>query len=283
MKLIISLLIIVINIALSGVNPYYTNIKYDRHILYPLAGENKIDIMTNNTPKQFIDNPGIVNFLFSTFSCVDNIIDNSNGEDFIKLPFTVLKRELICLGDVDTRLSGFGVLWSGIFLISIILAYCIRYKNKYDKILFNFIFTILFALLLANPYSWWARYIPHLWAFPIFVCIAFLKTNNQRIKNFIVFSILTTMLINTAIQLKYVYLIEKQFHNNLRYKINNLKIYNKEIDIFSIYDYSFIEHLKQNAIKFRFVDAEYYNSHKDEFRTIPNTLTKDMQWKIKGN
>ncbi|MBO6086842.1 hypothetical protein J6P92_00655 [bacterium] len=281
-KLSLSFVIIAIFTVLSGINPYFTNIKHDRHPFYPLAGKNKIDIMTPNTPKQFVDKPYIVSYIISTFACTDNFINSIDKKIYIKVPFKIYKKEIYALGDSDTRIAGFGVLWSGILLMSLIIALFIRYRNQYDKRLFLLIFTILFLLLLINPYSWWARYAPHLWVIPVFICLATLKTNTSNIKNIISSLILVIMLANTSIQLKRVYSTEKHFRKFIEFEMNALKISNKKFEIFSISDYSFVEHLKQNSINFTFVDENYFNEYKNEFRRIPTNIDT-MYWRLRDN
>jgi hypothetical protein len=142
-----------------------------KHVLYPLAGAEKIDIMTHNMPSQFINKSMPYKLFMSTFSKVDNIQSQSNGPIQLKIPFTIQPEEIETLRLFDIRQCGFGIFWSGILLSSLILAFFIKIKDKKMRQQYYFILTLLLSSVLLNTENWWARYVPQFYAVPIFILL----------------------------------------------------------------------------------------------------------------
>ena len=63
----------------------------------------------------------------------------------------------------DVRISGFGHLFSGIFLISLFLSLFLLKKKKG-----GLIFSAIYLTTLLNPICWWARFVPQLHLLPVF-------------------------------------------------------------------------------------------------------------------
>ena len=277
-----SILLILILIILSGINPYYTNIKQDRNPFYPLIGKNKMDVVTHCIPGALYEKNNIEKFILSTFSRVDNFSLLAKKKNHIKPPFWVYKGEFSALGVSDVRICGFGVFWSGILLLSIILAFFIRYNSKEDKLLFIFIFYTLILLASVNPYCWWARYAPHLWAIPIFVVISvFMSNKSTKLPKIIAAIILFFMFANFVIQTIFVSQVERSYRKSISNSLKLLETYDKDIKIYFIYDWSLIEKMKERKIKFVLVDDEYYNKNKGDFSVLDISLIKKMYWDYK--
>ncbi len=203
-----SVLTIILLTLLSGINPYFTNVSKERHPLYPLAGREKIDIITPNMPKAFKDKPVAYKFFTSLFSRTDNFTFSIDKNPRLKIPLTVHKSEITKFDDTDTRIAGFGVFFSAIFLMALVLAIislvtlarslawknnsannndnanfknCNKSANSLNKANpftarqgnkeIALILSILIISIILNPESWWARYIPQLWAVIIFIAL----------------------------------------------------------------------------------------------------------------
>ncbi len=276
-----SSIIILISLVLSGINPYITNVcKHHRHLFHPLMGKFKIDVISNNSPMQFVDSFYLKNLFLSTFSKMDNFNYYSCKHVSLKPPFRIYRDELkfYIIGSPDVRVCGFGVLWSGIVFLSIILAFFIMGKDINERRLLMLIFHILLICTILNPYCWWARYATHLWVLPIFICITVL--NKQNITKFeYVFSyiILFVMLLNVIIQMPYISKYERTYRKLLNEQISDLKGLNKPIKIYYICDFSLIENLKSGDIKLEPVNRKYYEEHKSEFSLIPIAIDR-MYW-----
>lgn len=239
-------------IVLTGINPYITNVYNGKHFLYPLAGEEKIDIITDNQPKQFHHKSMLYKFFMSTFSRVDNIQACSFCVDRpveLKIPFTIHELEAKELNRADVRLSGFGVFWSGILLLTLVLAFFIKRKKIPSPNLLPL--GILLVSVFINPENWWARYVPQFYAVPLFVGLYYLLSNASKLRYAVaaIFCILilgnSAMIYNlshnttknyTIIKSKEIAEREAQrrtpnFIENLE-KQKSLMIYNSEVLIF---------------------------------------------------
>lgn len=194
---LISSFVIILLTVLSGINPYFTNISKQRHPLYPLAGKNKIDIMTPTTPKRIINKPRIQRFFVSIFATADCSV--GDGPIRYKIPFTFCNNELKLYKYEGLHIAGFGPLFSGIFILGILLFIAAILKTQkegeiYAKDEFVFLFLVSILSILLNPENWWARYIPQLWG--IFVLIAFFGYLN-KIKEVFIIIFLFIMLANS--------------------------------------------------------------------------------------
>lgn len=151
-------------VCIIGYHPYITNLIQHRNPIYPIMSE--INIMDGQYPKSFEGKGNTQRAIVSLFSKVDSINSNDNREPVIKIPFTVSKEE-IQRCSYDTRISGFGPWFSGIFIVSFI--YLIYYfgikKRELDErdidnaeIYFIVIMIMNVILTLFFEGSWWARF-----------------------------------------------------------------------------------------------------------------------------
>ncbi len=273
--LVVALLGLVLNI-----NPYIVNmVSYKRSPFYPLMGENKKDIMTSNTPVAIKEKNYIHKIFISIYSeSVSGVRDVENFK--LKIPFSFTKKELGNLY-VDTRLGGFGVLFSGIFTLSLIMLFFIRYNSKEEKKLALLIYTIITLLTFLNPYSWWARYAPQVWLYPFITCIYFANSNknNKIISQILVIFIFLCVVINSFFIFKNLYKLNKKYENNINSVLNSVK--EKNLELYVKYETSFVQKLKENNIKFKLVDYRYYADNIDSFETIPYILLGIDKWRIK--
>lgn len=183
---------VILSVCIVGFSPYVKNIVEKHQIFYPLQGKDKVDIVSYNQPKQFNDKTTVYKFAKSVLSKTSNInqINNSNPE--LKVPFSVDEAELQSLYHPDIRVAGFGVLFSGILIISSIilfvyLIFMFIKKSKY-LILILIPLIIICLLILFISESWWARYIPYLYLVPL---IALFLTSLRKSKvNYLLFIML---------------------------------------------------------------------------------------------
>ena len=188
---------VLFSVCVVGFSPYITNMKEGLPIFYPLMGENKVDIVSYNQPVQFATKSTLFKFAKSILSETSNINRASGLKPKTKIPFTIKQKELDILYHPDLRIAGFGVLFSGILIISaiIIISYIIKMIIKRDK---NFIYVFIplmvsGLLILFISESWWARYTPYLYIVPI-IALILPMLNNKKI-DYIAFIILAIPII----------------------------------------------------------------------------------------
>jgi hypothetical protein len=158
-----------------GFNPYITNSVNFDHPFYPLMGKDKVDIIyALNLPAGFENKSSLERFVISFFSRTDNIYPHSPYPIEIKLPFTFNKIDVAHAPMVDSRLGGFGPMFSGIFLLSIVLAIVVYQSSGKEPFIIYMTWALLIIIIsvIVMPESWWARYIPQLWLLPLIVLLA---------------------------------------------------------------------------------------------------------------
>jgi hypothetical protein len=126
--------------------------------------------------------------------------EGSRGNVEYKIPFTLSGYELKVLQSEGIRLGGFGVFWSGIFVLSLVAGLLVLFKQKRNSRIY------LAALVLAvvgsvviNPVAWWARFVPQLWLFPVIIFIFLLITFKHTAVQSFAKATIILMLINSCI------------------------------------------------------------------------------------
>lgn len=158
-------LLAVVSIGLAGAPTYVTNLIHHHTLTYPLTGDEPEDIMTENSP--FTEENRVKNLLISTFSETCDITYRSSSTPQLKVPFTCDKSELTYMGGVDTRIGGFGIFFSGMLSLSIIVIFTEFWKTKRktekDRTFWTMNLIVILFLCVLIKESWWARYAPYLY------------------------------------------------------------------------------------------------------------------------
>lgn len=175
-----------LGISLFGYHPYITNTLHYGHPFYPLGGSNKVEIMEHNMPVDFQDANRFEKVFRSLFSKSANIGSSYTKEtSHLKIPFLFYGfQEISAFRDENTRVGGFGVLFGGAIIVSILTGLTALRIDIKKTILLFLMTGFLFVSALINPEAWWARYVPQLWLIPIFVIILTLqiKDNFYQVK-----------------------------------------------------------------------------------------------------
>ena len=244
-----------ISIIIVGYPTYIKNFIDHNNPFFPLYDKNGEDIITEQEPKVFLKMNNIEKLFYGTFSKANNLRDNDNLD--LKIPFTISKSEITPAMSNDLRISGWGLLFSGLLIISIVI-FISKYKEykKEDYILYSIFITTLLLIFMSE--SWWARYTPHFYLFILLSLYILLKYNKNKIVNYIYITLIS---INTLIPLLgnsyYVIINSVKINRDL----NNLK--NKEITIKNNNYNGILYNLKDYNISYKLDDIEgkklYYN------------------------
>lgn len=183
---------VVITVAVIGGSSYLMNtIKY-KHPFYPLYGEGHVENMVNREiPESASSKSYIEQFIISIFSEGINVSPAYYPEGGIepvnKVPFTFTKEELSRYCIPDIRMGGFGPLYSGIFIITLIvivgmIADFIKNK-KIDELVQLLIIVILsVAMVAVLGGGYWARYIPYIYFISI-MALTYLMEKKNKVLN----------------------------------------------------------------------------------------------------
>lgn len=236
--------IAVITIGYAGFSTYIQNWISHGNPVYPLAGEGNLNdaIMITNGPAGFEGKPNIYKLFYAVFGKTENLSYNLDKPlPTLKIPFTVSYNEYLQLGGTsDTRIGGFGILFSGILLMSMILiVICILklVKEGQKKTACCFLANILLITILSITISesWWARYSPY---FYLLVIIAMIITQYYcKIRNLKIFFLIlaTLLLINNILFLKGErYFLKTSYFIRQDFE----KLENKKINVFARYPLS---------------------------------------------
>jgi hypothetical protein len=167
-----------IGVLVLGYDPYVTNMKQGLHPLYPLAGPNKRDIMARQRPVVFAEYPDarLHEFAYSFFAQSQAIQDRTEPSH-LKIPFTVSKRELMSFINPDALLAGWGVFFSGITLVSLILFLRVKGWREIPAVL---ALGFVAATAVINPEFWWARFAPQIAVVPALLLMPVFRTSSSR-------------------------------------------------------------------------------------------------------
>jgi hypothetical protein len=235
---------LIIGVFIIGLSTYPKNFKVMGHIFYPLFGENKVDIITSQQPKSFQYMNRLTKFFIANFSKTDNILYVHDKAPELKIPFTIDENELYHLTSYDIRIGGYGVLFSGVLIISlIIIIYGLFKIYKINQALFWLLLlplmTTLFLILILEE-NWWARYFPQLYWLPILAIIILIIMPSKNSKRFIFNIILiAVMFLNLHYFCKWNFVLNNEAYKNINKDIASLKILHNNNQKLYIYNTHF--------------------------------------------
>ncbi|WP_035796903.1 hypothetical protein [Butyrivibrio sp. MB2005] len=194
------LFLVFLTVAWGGCSTYITNVLRHGSPIYPLMGEGKVDIMSNNSP--FSEENHFKNLFLSLFSRVDNFTADSGKTVELKVPFTFSFNEVVTNCDVDARVSGFGVFFGGLFIAAIIvLLIClVRSNHEIDRNLIILNVSVCVGLMFGIKESWWARYSPYIYML-LLISVFILLASDKRKKTIVATIFTVLILLNNCLPL----------------------------------------------------------------------------------
>lgn len=136
MAFLISSLVAIVSAVIICGHPYMTNWMNNSHPLYPLMGESPADIMSYNTPPEYVGHNRFFNFLQSYFA------------------FKIYSPGM--------RKGGFGLVFPVIMVLSLFTIgfRCVETKKLTGSMIMAF---LVLASCFIFEQSWWGRYVCQLW------------------------------------------------------------------------------------------------------------------------
>jgi hypothetical protein len=153
-----------------GFNPYVTNTLRYGSPIYPTHDWTTFLVVTRNTPDNLVGKNTVHKLALSLFARSALRTDIAES----KLPFTLAASELATFESGETRVAGFGPLFSGVMVTSSALFLLIvGYSGVHRRWEWDWLFMtgVVGLTVLANPEAWWARYAPQLWLVPLFIIV----------------------------------------------------------------------------------------------------------------
>lgn len=182
-------------LPLVGFNPYVTNTLSNGNPFYPVAGPNAVDIMTVNSPANFGALNRLQKLATSLFCRTEDAV--SPHASHLKRPFTLTEEELNTIAP-DTRIGGFGPLFGGAVLLSLLLIIISWPVDRKKTVFYTGLLLAILCSALVNPEAWWARYAPQVWLLPV-VCIMLGLAVDRSLHKAVALSIVLVLMLNLAL------------------------------------------------------------------------------------
>lgn len=153
-----------------GINPYLTNTIAYGNPFYPALGSG-IDVLALQRPADFMAMSAPERLVVSLLARTDNPKAPRGAE--LKWPFTLVEDPAVYEA-YDTRLGGFGPLFSGALVLTLpLLVLAVWRPQRFLPALL--LMGVLVGSALTNPEAWWARLAPQLWLMPVVAIIVYLR------------------------------------------------------------------------------------------------------------
>ncbi len=192
-------------LLLIGSTSYVTNTIRYHNPLYTMIGEGSTDVISIHLPKDIKDMSHIQRFFASFFAPTQSRYPSIEYKEPLtsKFPFDFTKDNFYHAGSFDVRLGGWGVLFSGIFILSLIVLCKILYtRRKRNPVILKItaILAIVFVVLvLFVPGLFWARYFTLLFWIPVAALVfAFMEVNEGRSSGFMCGALVALTLLNSV-------------------------------------------------------------------------------------
>jgi len=195
-------------VLVLGFNPYVTNTLGNGHPFHPLAGQAKVDIISNNVPAGVAEQTRLVKFFGSLAARSSSTLGGPVQPETLapKLPGSVSVGELkVFLTKNDVRIAGFGPWFSLALVVAAVGAVWAglrRQSTAGRRVLLLAPMALLMLSALAFPEPWWARYVPQVWLAPLAVAVALItsgRADGDRPQRVVGWSIVAIAAANAAL------------------------------------------------------------------------------------
>lgn len=256
-------------IIACNANPLLTNIAKGKHPGYPLLGKEKLDIVTPFYPKIFHELNSKTRLFYSLFSPTQN-----GGQPTLKIPFSFSKGER---AGVDTRIAGFGPMFSGMIVLSVLFVLLFRSTLRRREILA--LLALVLVSVLINPEAWWARYAPQLFFIPIIILALSYYLAPKPFGSLLRLALLVCICINFRFYGHAGIRDSQWYKNHITHMLNQAKDYvqsGKELLIYSRgWEHSFFIKLDEAGVPY----TRIYNKDDPRLGIIPGSL-QDISWNL---
>jgi hypothetical protein len=166
--------VVVLAVGAIGFNPYVQNLLDFDHPLHPVAGSDRIDFFTPNSPVNLRGASQAKQLAYGVFGRPANTVEDPAA---LSWPFNPAHlTSATPYSGSDTRIAGLGPLFSGALLASIVLwIRLLRRERAWSRRQVLGVGALAAFLIVSwalHAEGWWARYTPQLWLLPVAIAIA---------------------------------------------------------------------------------------------------------------
>ena len=191
-----------------GFNPYVTNTIYRGHPFYPISGSERYPSMAAQgqdpieryeTPHNMMGRSGLVRHAYALFGRPGAQPAFPGANARLMWPFAVRWQDFAIFYILDVRIGGFGPLFSGILLLSLLPLAAAFARPQAPRLLLALGAVTIVASLSVSVHTWWPRYGPQLWCLPILGILAGLLWAPGHPLRWMARAVTTLLLVNAAL------------------------------------------------------------------------------------
>jgi hypothetical protein len=181
---------IIIGVLVFGWNPYVTNTISRGNPFYPMLGSSEYPSLSAmgqdpieryETPHNMMGQNRFIRQAYSIFGRPGAQPYFPGENAAFMWPFDIGWKDFELYYFHDVRISGFGPLFSGALILSLILLAIILFRPDTQRLFIILFCAAIVLSLLVSTHTWWARYGPQLWLLPIIVIAAGFTITNNRV------------------------------------------------------------------------------------------------------
>lgn len=219
---------VVAGFLVGAFNPYITNTVIKHNPVYPLIGEDKIDIMSIVTPQNI---EGKCVFYQVNYSLAANPYSSDSrrmGNDSF---FKIAKDDLMDSPKHDLQLGGFGEFFFEAMLILFIVFVMLKKDRRWKVTLISILF--LYLCLFILPSGFLARYVPFFYLVPCILIGYILNAECGKYKRGLTFIAMVMLLVNSFLSLVGGTVINVQQRVQTDYIVSQIKSKQKPVYVYS--------------------------------------------------
>lgn len=199
---------IALGVGVFGFNPYVTNMVDRGHPFYPWMGTAAYPSYGQRgqdpnerveTPKNMVGRNRLVRFAYGLFGRPGSQPFFGGADAHLMWPFDVGWKDFDIFYFHEVRISGFGPLFSGAFLIAVVLLAAAMVRPGLPREVVVLFVGVVIASLLVGIHMWWARYGPQLWWLPIVAVVAALAVPGWRAIRWAAWGLAALLLVDAAL------------------------------------------------------------------------------------
>jgi hypothetical protein len=178
-----------LGIFVFGYNPFVTNTVHRGNPFYPLLGsaaypshdaQGRDPVDLHETPKNMVGRNIFYRYLYGIFGRPGSQPFCGGRDASLMWPFDIGWRDINFYYFHEVRIAGFGPLFSGAFVISLVLLVIAAIRPGIPRGIVLLSIATIIATLLISRHLWWARFAPQMWWLPIVAVVAGWSVPNWR-------------------------------------------------------------------------------------------------------
>ncbi len=193
--------------VIFGFNPYVTNWIHRGHPFYPVLGtaqypslgqQGEDPIERFETPHNMMGRNRVVRMAYALFGRPGAQPFFPGFDARLMIPFDVGLKDFAIYYFHDVRISGFGPLFSGAFLLSLVVIGIALGRSGAHRVIMLIVVVAIALSLLISAHTWWARYGPQLWWIPILALIVGFSWATKRAERWIAWVLAILLAVNVV-------------------------------------------------------------------------------------